>query len=91
MPVQDLADDLGTHQGAALASALGGAVHELPLQRQQLRRGVPLDAQPAITSDPDGLLLEEPVGGRLGLGERFLSAWGDREALGERVHPHPCG
>jgi hypothetical protein len=35
---------------------------------------------------PNDPLLEEPVGGLLGLGERLLSARGNRQPLGECVH-----
>jgi hypothetical protein len=84
--VEDLADDLGAHHGAALARPLGGAVHKLPFEGQQLRRGELVDPEPAIMGDPHGPLGQEPVGGLLGLGERFLGARGDGEALGERVH-----
>jgi hypothetical protein len=86
MAVEDLADQLGAHHRAALVGALGGGVHELPFQCQQLRRRVALDAEPPITGDPDCSLSEEPVGGLLGLGERRLSVRRDRQSLGERVH-----
>jgi hypothetical protein len=36
--------------------------------------------------DPHSPLIQEPVGGRLNLGERLLSGRGDREALGQSVH-----
>ena len=68
------------------SARLGGAVDQLPLKGQQLRRREPLHAQPAVVADPDGPLLEEPVGRLLGLGERLLRARGDREALGQGVH-----
>jgi hypothetical protein len=38
MPVQDLADQLGADDRAALAGALGGGVDQVPLKCQQLRR-----------------------------------------------------
>jgi hypothetical protein len=65
--VQDLADNLRPDDGAALACPAGRAVDQLTLQGQQLRRREPLHAQPAVVADPDGPLLEEPVGGVLGL------------------------
>jgi hypothetical protein len=37
-------------------------------------------------SDPDGPLLEEPVGRRLNLGEHLLRRASGREALGQGVH-----
>ena len=66
--------------------ALGGAVDQLPLQGQQLRGREPVHTQPPVAGDPDGPLGQEPVGGRLDLGERLLRAQGDREALGQGVH-----
>ncbi|HEX8134399.1 MAG TPA: hypothetical protein VF880_13340, partial [Actinomycetes bacterium] len=57
MPVQDLTDHLGADDGAALAGPLGGAVHQLPLKSQQLRRRVALDPEPAVMSDPHRPLL----------------------------------
>jgi hypothetical protein len=84
--VQDLADDLGAHDGAALTRPPRGAVHELPLKLKQLRRRESVNAQPPVVGDPHRPLLQEPVGGLLGLGERLVSARGDRQALGERVH-----
>jgi hypothetical protein len=36
--------------------------------------------------DPDGPLIEELVGGRLGLGEHLLRGGGDGEPLGQGVH-----
>jgi hypothetical protein len=68
--VEDLADQLRAHHRAVLLGALGGGVDELSLQCQQLRRREPLHAQPAIMGDPDRPLGQEPVGGRLRLGER---------------------
>jgi hypothetical protein len=70
--VQDLADELGTQDGAALVCPLGGAVHELPLKSQQLQRREPVHPQAAVVGDPHSALLQEPVGGRLGLAERLL-------------------
>ena len=67
----------------------GGAVDQLPLKGQQLRRREPVHPQAAVAADPDGPLLQEPVGRRLGLGERLLRARGDREPLGQGVH-HVC-
>jgi hypothetical protein len=84
--VQDLADDLRAHHGAALAGPLGGAVHELAFQHQQLRRGEPLDPKPPVTSDPDRPLRKEPVSGLLGLGERLGGEARDGQALGQRIH-----
>jgi hypothetical protein len=84
--VEDLADQLGPHHRAALTGPPGGAVDQVPLKGQQLRRGEPLRAQAPVAADPDGSLLEEPVGGRLYLGEHLLSARRDWQALGERVH-----
>jgi hypothetical protein len=86
MAVQDLADDLGTDHRAALTGPLGGAVHELAFEVQQLRGGEPVDPEPAVMGDPDGPLGQELVGDLLGLGERLLGARGDRQPLGERVH-----
>jgi hypothetical protein len=84
--VQDLADQLGAHHGAALVGARNSAVHELPFECQQLRRREQVDPEPAIMGDADGPLGQEPVGGRLDLGERLLSGMRDGEPLGERVH-----
>ena len=78
MVVQDLADQLGPHHGAALACPLGGAVDQVPLQGQQLRRREPVHPQAAVVGDPDGPLGQEPVSGLLSLGERLLRARGDR-------------
>ena len=60
--VQDLADDLRPHHGAALIRPAGGAVDQLPLKCQQLRRREPVHPQAAVVADPHGPLLEEPVG-----------------------------
>ena len=64
VPVQDLADHLGPDDGAALVGPPGGAVDQVPLKGQQLRRREPVDPQPAVVADPDGPLGQEPVGGR---------------------------
>ena len=50
--VQDLADHLGPDDGAALAGPAGGAVDQLPLKGQQLRRREPVDPQAAVAGDP---------------------------------------
>jgi hypothetical protein len=78
----EVADHLRPDQRTALLSAAGGAVHELPLEGQQFRRRVAVDAQPAVAADPHRPLLEEPVGRRLDLGECLLGGGGDREPLG---------
>jgi hypothetical protein len=70
-----------THQRSS-----GGAVHELTFKGQQLRGGEPGHAQAPIMGDPDRPLRKELLGRLLGLRERLLSARGDRQALGERVH-----
>jgi hypothetical protein len=75
--VEDLADRLRAHHGAALVSAVHSTVHELPFEGQQLGRRIALNTEPAIMGDPHRPLLQEPVGGLVGLGERFLSARGD--------------
>jgi hypothetical protein len=89
VPVQDLADHLRPDDRAALTGPAGGAVDQLPLQGQQLRGREPVNPEPPVVADPDGPLLEEPVGPLLGLGERFLRARGDGQALGQGVH-HVC-
>jgi hypothetical protein len=62
------------------------ATAQQALKCQQLRRREPVHGQPVVAADPDRPLLEEPVGGRLGLGEHLLGASGDGEPLGEGVH-----
>jgi hypothetical protein len=86
VPVEDLADQLRAHHRAALIRSGDGAVHQLPLKCQQLRRRVAVDPEPPVTGDPHRSLLDEPVGGLLGLSERLFSGARDREALGERIH-----
>jgi hypothetical protein len=86
MPVEDLTDHLGAHHGAALVRPAGGAVDQMPLQGQQLRGRVAVDAQPTVAADPDRPLGQEPVGRLLNLGQRLVSGGGDREALGQGVH-----
>ena len=81
----------GPDHGAALVGALGGAVDQLPLQGQQLRRREPLHAQPAVVGDPDGPLGQEPVGGRLDLGERLLRAEGRPGGAWPGRPPRPSG
>jgi hypothetical protein len=82
VPVQDLADQLGPHYHAALLGPPDGALDQVPLKVQQLRRRESVNPQAAVVADPHGPFLEEPVGGLLGLGERLLRRGGDREALG---------
>jgi hypothetical protein len=84
--VQDLADDLRPDDCAALTCPLGGAVDQVPLERQQLRGREPLNTETAVTSNPDGPLFEEPVGRFLDLGERLLRARRDGQTLGQGVH-----
>ena len=62
--VQDLADNLRPDDGAALAGPAGGAVDQLPLKCQQLRRREPVHPQAPVVADPDGPLGQEPVGRR---------------------------
>ena len=54
----------GPDHGAALVRPLGGAVDQLPLQGQQLRRREPVHAQPAVRPTRTARS-EEPVGRRL--------------------------
>src|SRR5687767_7415279 len=83
LAVQDLADHLWADDGAALLRPHNRAAHQLPLKCQQLRRRVAVDAQPPVMGYSDGSLGQEPVGSLLNLGERFLHARSDREALGQ--------
>jgi hypothetical protein len=68
-----------------MSVATGAATAKQALKGQQLRGREPLHPQPAVMADPDGPLLEEPVGRLLSLAERLVSARGDREALGQGV------
>ena len=89
--VQDLADQLGPDDGAALAGPAGGAVDQLPLKGQQLRRREPVHPQAPVAGDPDGPLVQEPVGRRLGLGERLLRAEGRPGGAWPGRPPRPSG
>ena len=89
--VQDLADQLRPDDGAALAGPAGGAVDQLPLKGQQLRGREPVNPQAAVVANPDGPLGQEPVGGRLGLGERLLAPRGRPGGAWPGRPPRPSG
>jgi hypothetical protein len=84
-------DRAGTDHGGTLIGPRTGALDQLPLKFQQLRCRVLVHAQAAVVGDPDGALLEEPVGRLLDLDERLLSVGDDREPLGQGRPPRRSG
>ena len=64
---------------------------QLALEGQQLRGRVAVDAQPAVAAHPHRPLGQEPLSGRLDLGERPLSGWGRPAGAWPGRPPRPSG